>query len=98
MRNRNVYEYKHFQNTFAHILDKHAPIKKKLLRFTNNNIMKKTSRKAITYRSKVKSVDHKSRANENWASYKKQRSVSVNLRKTKKDYFQGLAKCNRFIW
>ena len=59
--------------------------------------MKKALRKAITYRSKLKGAYHKSRTNENWASYKKQRSVCVNLRKTKKDYFQGLAKCNRFI-
>ena len=43
------------------------------------------------HRSKLKSIYNKTKANENWDNYKKQRSFCVNLlRNTKKDYFQKL--------
>ena len=43
------------------------------------------------HRSKSKNVSNKTRANEDWGNYKKQRNFYVNLlRNTKKDYFQKL--------
>ena len=75
LSNKNVYEYKLFQNTFIHTLNKHARIKIKIIRFNNNSFVKQAS--------KLKNVYHKSRMNENWANYKKERNFSVNfIRKT----------------
>lgn len=45
-RNRNVYEYTHFQNTFDDTLDKNAPIKKKIYKFNNSSFIIKAQRKA----------------------------------------------------
>ena len=53
--------------------------------------MKKSLRKAIMHRSKLKNIYNKTRANEDWDNYKKQRNFCVNLlQNTKKDYFQKL--------
>ena len=49
--------------------------------------MIKVLRKAITHRSKLKNIFHKTRTKEDWNNYKKQRNFFVNfLRNTKKDY------------
>ena len=91
LKNNNITEYSHFQNIFLEILHKHAPIKKKILRFNDNPFMTKALRKAIMHRSKLKNIFHKTRAKEDWNNYKKQRNFCVNLlRNTKKDYFQKL--------
>ena len=91
LKNNSITEYSHFQNIFLEILHKHAPIKKKILRFNDNPFMTKALRKAIMHRSKLKNIFHKTRAKEDWNNYKKQRNFCVNLlRNTKKDYFQKL--------
>ena len=90
-KNTFITEYSNFQNVFLEILHKHAPIKKNVLRFHGNPFMKKSLRKAIMHRSKLKNIYNKTRANEDWDNYKKQRNFCVNLlRNTKKDYFQKL--------
>ena len=38
------------------LLNKHAPIKKKIMRFNNNPFMSKALRKAIMHRSKLKNI------------------------------------------
>ena len=91
LKNNTITEYSHFQNIFLEILHKHAPIKKKMLRFNDNPFMTKALRKAIMHRSKLKEIFHKMRTKEDWNNYKKQRNLRVNLlRSTKKDYFQKL--------
>ena len=53
--------------------------------------MTKALCKTIMVRSKLENKYNKSRTEENWVSYKKQRNFCVNLlRKTKKDYFNNL--------
>ena len=53
--------------------------------------MNKALRKAIMRRSRLKNIYLKTRNNENWDKYKKQRNFSTNLlRKTKNDYFRCL--------
>ena len=90
-RNNFITEYYDFQNVFMEILHKHAPIKKKILRFNGNPFMTKPLRKAIMHWSKFKNIYKKTRAKEDWDNYKKQRNFCVNLlRNTKKDYFQNL--------
>ena len=61
----------HFQSIFLETLHKHAPIKKKILRFNDNPFMTKALRKAIMHRSKLKNIFHKTRAKEDWNNYKK---------------------------
>ena len=90
-KNIFITEYSDFQNIFIEILHKHAPIKKKILRFNDNPFMTKSLRKAIIHRSKLKNIYNNIKANEDWENYKKQRNFCVNLlRNTKKDYFQKL--------
>ena len=50
----NTVNFSDFRNTFTTVLYKHAPIKKKILRFNNNPFMSKALRKAIMHRSKLK--------------------------------------------
>ena len=45
LKNNSITEYSHFQNVFLEILHKHAPIKKKILRFNNNPFMTKPLKK-----------------------------------------------------
>ena len=64
LKNNRITKYSDFQNIFLEILHKHAPIKKKILRFNNNPFMTKALRKAIMLRSKLKNIFHKTRAKE----------------------------------
>ena len=90
-KNNFITEYSDFENVSLEIFHKHAPIKKKILRFNDNLFMTKSLRKAIMHRSKLKNIYHKTTANGDWDNYKKQRNFCVNLlRNTKKDYFQKL--------
>ena len=88
---KNDANYYNFHKTFLKILDKHAPLKKKILRFDDNLFMTKELRKGIMHRSKLKNKFNKNRTNENWENYRRQRNLCVNtLRKSKRDYFQNL--------
>ena len=91
LKSNKTINFSDFQNTFITTLHKHSPIKKKFLGFNRNPFMSKALRKAIMYRSKLKSNYYKKRADVNWANYKKRRNFCVMLlRRTKKDYFQNL--------
>ena len=84
-------EYSIFQQIFIELLDKHAPIKKKILRANNSTFMTKALRKAIMQRSRLKNIYYKTRNAENWNSYKKQRNFCTNLlRDVKKEYYGNL--------
>ena len=48
--------------------------KKKRLRFNDNPFMTKSVRKALMHRSNFKNIYNKTRANENYDNYKKQRN------------------------
>ena len=75
-------------NIVIALLNKHAPIKKKIMLFNNNPFMSKALRKAIMDKSKLKNICNNYRTEDNWANYKKQRNFCVNLlRKTKTEYF-----------
>ena len=83
--------YNEFETAFCGVLNKHAPIKVKMLRHNNNSFMTKNLRKAIMHRSKFKNRFNKCRTHENWCNYKTQRNYCVSLlRKTKQQYFKNL--------
>ena len=58
LENHTSYDYSCFQNIFIALLNKHAPIKKKIMHFNNNPFMSnnKALRKAIMHRSKLKNI------------------------------------------
>ena len=74
-KSNNTDNLSDFQNTFTTVLHKHAPIKKKILKFNNNPDMSKALRKAIMHRSKLKNIYNKKRTDVNCANYKKNRIV-----------------------
>ena len=53
LQNYNTYDYSYFQNIFMALLNKHVPIKKKMMHFSNNPFMSKASRNAVMHKSKL---------------------------------------------
>ena len=83
--------YDEFEKEFINVLDKHAPIKTKMLRFNNSSFVSKELRKEIMKRSNLRNKFNENRTHENWCKFKLQRNFCVNLyRKTKKHYYKNL--------
>ena len=73
--------YDSLVTTFSAIIDKHAPLKQKVLRGNDAPFMNKELTKAIYHRSKLKNYYNKNRTEESKLNYKKQRNKCVNLHK-----------------
>ena len=87
--------YKSFSNTFKATVNKHAPLKEKIVRGNNVPFMTKELRKAIMNRSRLKKKyqDWPSRGNfKNWKKQKKK--CSKLCRKAKKDHFKNITESN----
>ena len=67
-------DYTCFHNVFLLLLNKYAPIKKKILRTNHSPFMTENLRKAIILRSQLKNKLLISRNNEQWTNYKKQQN------------------------
>ena len=67
--------YDDFEEAFLSLLNKHAPLKKKILRHSNGPFMTKELRKEIMERSKLKSKYNKKINYENWSLYKKKEII-----------------------
>ena len=73
---------------FVKTLNKHAPLKTKVIRGNHKSFITKNLRKAIMKRSALKKRANVSNNPEIIKLYKKQRNYVVNLsRKVKKEYF-----------
>ena len=97
------HSYAEFEKVFLKELNKHAPLKKKVLRHNNNAFMTKELRKEIMLRSKLKNKFNKERNHINWCNYKRQRNRCLSiLRKSKKEYFNSLnmkqVSDNKLFW
>ena len=91
LNNLSSTTYDDFEETFLSLLNKHAPLKEKILRYNNDPFMTKELRKKIMKRSKLKNKYNKKRNYENWSLYKKTKKYCLSLlRKTKKVYFEKL--------
>ena len=95
--------YDEFKETFVGILNKHAPMKEKLIRGNNAPFMNKTLSKAFMLRARLKNRYNKSPTEENKTIYKKQRNYCSNLLKRgKKKYYNNLDtkifKENKTFW
>ena len=67
-------KYKNFSHILQTILNKHAPIKKKIVRANEVSHMTKNLRKAIMHRCKLKKIYNCIPNINNWENYKKQRN------------------------
>ena len=84
-------DFNTFDSTVKSILDKQAPLKKTYLRANDGPFMTKELRKANMKRTRLKNNFNKTRTNENWAAYKKQRNLCVKiLRQNKRSYYAQL--------
>ena len=62
--------YSAFSSAFRVLLNEHAPLKTKILRYNNKTFITKELRKEIMKRSKLKNVFNKNKNQENWCKYK----------------------------
>ena len=73
------------------ILNKHAPMKEKVIRGDKAPFMNRTLSKAFMERSRLKNKYNNFPSVENEVSYKKQRNLCTNLlKKVKKNYYNNL--------
>ena len=84
-------DYNVFDDTFNKVLDKHAPIKTKLLRANHKPYVTKAMRKAIMKRSELASKYRRSPTDENLNAWKKHKNYCSNLyKKERKNYYESL--------
>ena len=80
-----------FTNIFRMVLDKHAPLKKKIFRGNKAPFMTKELSKAIMNKSKLQNTYTKWSSRENFFAFKKQKNICKNLnKKTEKNYFSKI--------
>ena len=83
--------YFHFEVTFLRVLEKHAPMKKKVLRANDKPYMTKALRKAIMKRSTLKNKYLKDKSDESLKEFKKQKNYTKRLAKRERiKYFANL--------
>ena len=88
---KGINEYNKFEEVFLSVLDKHAPHKKKTVRFNHKPFVTKELRKAIMRRSSLKNKFYHSRTDENKQEYLKQKNFCDRLSKRiKSDYYSNL--------
>ena len=84
-------EYKEYEAAFASVLDRHAPLKTKILRGNNRPHVSKYLRKEIMKRSRLKNIATRSQNPDDWSNYRAQRNLVVNInRKAKKTLFDSV--------
>ena len=87
----SITNYESFEDVFLTILNKHAPLKKNVLRFNQAPYMTKALHKAIMRRSELESKYFKNKTNENKARFKKQKIFCSKLyKKERKKFYSNL--------
>ena len=87
--------YDTFENTFTSVLDKHAPLKKKLLRANEKPYVTKNMRKAIMKRSELATKYRRNPTEDNLKAWKKHKNYCSNLYKSeRKKYYEALDMSN----
>ena len=83
--------YDIFEEIFINVLNKHVPLKKKLLRANQVPYMTKTLRKAIMRRSQLQTKYFKNKSQKDYLAFKKQRNFCSKLyKKERKNYYNSL--------
>ena len=87
--NRDDKEFSEFHGRVKMVLNEHAPIKKKYISANDGPLMTKALPKAIYTCTNLCNRYNKSRSQENWNAYKKQRNKCVKiLQHAKLDYYK----------
>ena len=73
--------YKSITENFLEAIDKHAPLKKKLVRGNQAPFMNRDFQKAIYTRTRLKNKYWRDPSSENKLAYKKQRNLCVSIRR-----------------
>ena len=81
LRKTVVLGYAHFEQIFLTVLEKHAPIKQRLVKANNKPFMTKVLRKAIMRRSFLKNKYQKLKSEETQKAFKKQKNYTNRLLK-----------------
>ena len=91
--------YNKFKSLFDKVVEKHVPLKKKVLRGNQAPFMTKELSKEIMVRSRLRNKFNKHKTTENWKAYKAQRNKCVAVRrKSIKEHFSSLYTPNRKFW
>ena len=84
-------DYNTFDDVFNKVLNKHAPIKTKLLRANHKPYVTKAMRKAIMKRSELATKYRRAPTDENLRAWKKHKNYCSNLyKKERKNYYESL--------
>ena len=95
--------YSVLSDTFSKLVDRHAPLKKKIQRANHTPFISKEMRKAIYTRSRLRNKFCKNPSEKNERKYRKQRNLCVSLRrKAIKKYFSNIISkgivTNKVFW
>ena len=91
LRRVESHDYKSFEQTFLSLLNFHASMKSKKQRANHKSYMTKTLRKAIMKQSELASKYHKTKNNEDYSKFKKQRNFCSKLyKKERKKFYNNL--------
>ena len=86
-----ISSYDSFETTFIELLNKHAPLRKKLLRANHAPCIRKTLRKAIMHRSQVETKYLKSKTQADLKPHKMHKIFCRKLyRKERRKYHESL--------
>ena len=73
--------YDQYTKTFQEILSKYAPLKKKKVRGNDGGFANKELRKAWYKRSRIRNIYIKTKTEQNWQIFKKQRNLCTSLKR-----------------
>ena len=91
LSSETVLDYTSFEENFLGVLNKHAPLKKKVLRANHAPYVTKALRKAIMKRSYLEKLYFKKKTTESLKKYKKHKNFCSRLyKKERKKYFDTL--------
>ena len=95
--------YENFRKCFKRVLDRHAPLRYKVIRGNQAPFMSKELSKSVMTRSRLKNRFNRYTSKDNWKAYRLQRSKCVQLRKKAiKSYFSRKTECtalnNKSFW
>ena len=86
-----VDNYSSFENVFIDVLNRHAPIKKKVIRANHASYLTKELKKAITKRSQLEKIYSNKRTEESFKKYKKQKNYCSRLyKRERKSFFESI--------
>ena len=91
LQKQSIMNYDNFEETFMDVLNRHAPLKKKVVRSNHKPYMTKTVRKAIMTRTALERKFWQEKTVESETRFKKHKNYTKKLiKKEKKKYFTNL--------